>query len=81
MTVEQMTLTKEKKSDIDRPFETTARAGEQLSQPAPIRTRTTSSADSQLFMVRLWPEAIGDDAVGQGLTRRAFAANSATQIN
>ena len=63
MTVEQMTLAKEKKSDIDRPFETPTKAGEQPSQPAPIRTRATSSADSQLFMVRLWPEAIGDDLV------------------
>jgi hypothetical protein len=61
MTAEQMTVVNEKLSDIERLFEEPAEAGEQVLKPVPIQIPATSSADSQLFTVRMWPEAVGDD--------------------
>lgn len=63
MTTEQMTAVDEKLSDIERLFEAPAQAGEQVPKPIPIRIPATSSADSHLFTVRLWPETIDDDLV------------------
>jgi hypothetical protein len=63
MTAEQMTAVNEKLSDIERLFDAPAQAGKQSPQPVPIQIPATSSADSQLFTVRLWPEAVGDDLV------------------
>jgi len=63
MTAEQMTAVNEKLSDIERLFEAPTQASEQIPQPILIQTPATSSADSQLFTVRLWPEAIDDDLV------------------
>jgi hypothetical protein len=48
---------------LDRLFEAPTGTQEELSQPVPIQTPAASSADSQLFTVRLWPEAVGDDLV------------------
>ena len=63
MTAEQMALVEEKKSDIERLFEAPTQADEQIPQPIYIQTPATSSADSHLFTVRLWPEAVDDDLV------------------
>ena len=63
MTAEQMTVVNEKLSDIEHLFETPTQASEQIPQPIFIQAPATSSADSQLFTVRMWPEAVGDDLV------------------
>ena len=63
MTAEQMTVVNEKLSDIERLFEAPNGAAEQAPKPILIQTPASSSADSQLFTVRLWPEAVGDDLV------------------
>ena len=63
MTAEQRTVVDEKLSDIERLFEAPAEAGEQALKPIPIQIPASSSTDSQLFTVRLWPETVGDDLV------------------
>jgi hypothetical protein len=56
-----MTAVDEKLSDIERLFEAPAQAGELALKPVPIQIpASSSSAGSQLFTVRLWPETIDD---------------------